>query len=335
VRECEVAVFGSGPAGLAVASRLLTLGHRVLIFDCPSRQRPWGGESLTGEIRAPLTALGCWATFEQAGHTQGYERTSAWGGPPTSQTSMLQPFGPLWHVDRQRFDDDLRSAVSAQDDVFFSYRKLDSLTRSGCRWHLVLDGQAVQARYLVDATGRARAIARRLNARITAHDMLIGLTASVVRNRSASAVEAMLVAATPFGWWYAAPTPTGHVLAFFTDADLAPSDLRRTLRPVAANSVFTHTERDAGWLAVGDAYAAHDPLCGWGVHRALSNGLRAADALAAFLAGGNPLPLHAYHDHCARQFERYLTGLAGNYAIEQRWPTAPFWSRRHPLKLAA
>ena len=74
----------------------------------------------------------------------------------------------------------------------------------------------------------------------------------------------MLLQATPFGWWYAAPVPGGHVLVLFTDADLAPIELRRRLRPAAANSAFTDTEGAQGWLAVGDACASHDPLCGWG-----------------------------------------------------------------------
>ncbi len=80
LREREVYVFGGGPAGVAVASRLLERGRDVAILDCPPQQKPWGGESFTGAIRAPLLALGCWETFEKAGHTRGYERESAWGG---------------------------------------------------------------------------------------------------------------------------------------------------------------------------------------------------------------------------------------------------------------
>lgn len=336
MHEREVCVFGSGPAGLAVAARLLEKGRDVAILDCPPRKKPWGGESFTGAIRAPLLALGCWGAFVKAGHVPGYERESAWGGEPQAETSMLQPHGPLWHVDRERFDEDLRSAVLQRGDILFPYRKLDSITREPDEWRLVLDGETeVSAKYLVDATGRSRALAHRLNARIIFHDRLLGLTANVSRDESRAEIRSMLIEATPFGWWYAAPTPKGHVVAMFTDADLAPAELRRRLRPVAANSAFTYTKAGQGWLPVGDACASHDPLCGWGVHRAMTNGLRAADAIEAFLVSGDPSQLEDYRHHCHQQYERYLEGLTKHYSIERRWPAAPFWQRRHSLASVA
>jgi flavin-dependent dehydrogenase len=144
----------------------------------------------------------------------------------------------------------------------------------------------------------------------------------------------MLIVATPFGWWYAAPTPKGHVLALFTDADLASGELRRSLRPVAANSAFTQMEVEQGWLPVGDACASHDPLCGWGVHRAMTNGLLAADAIDEFLVTGRSCRLKDYQQHCYEEYERYLEGLTARYSIERRWPNAPFWARRHTLATA-
>ena len=329
-QQWEVCVFGGGPAGLAVASRLLERGRDVRVLDRPPQTKPWGGESFTGAIRAPLLALGCWEAFQNAGHKQGFERESAWGGEMQAESAIFQPHGPLWHVDRDRFDDDLRAALSARADIFLPYRKLDSVRREAGKWRLVLDGAAeVSAKYLVDATGRARALARRLEARIESHDRLIALTSAVPRGASAADIRSMRIEATPFGWWYAAPTPQGHVLALLTDADLAPPDLRRRLRPAAANSAFTHTEAGQGWLPVGDACASHDPLCGWGVHRAMTNGLRAADAIEAFLRDGDVSPLEDYRQFCFQQYERYLLGLTRRYSMERRWPAAPFWARRH------
>jgi len=65
------------------------------------------------------------------------------------------------------------------------------------------------------------------------------------------------------------------------------------------------------------------------VHRALANGLTAARAIAAFLASGSHSQLEDYRHHCYRQYDRYLQGLAEHYSIESRWPTEPFWQRRH------
>jgi hypothetical protein len=114
-----------------------------------------------------------------------------------------------------------------------------------------------------------------------------------------------------------------------TDADLASPGLRHRLRPTAANSAFTDTDGAQGWLAVGDACASHDPLCGWGVHRALANGLVAGDAIASLLATGDSGPVLKYRRRCREQYDRYLHGLTRHYSLERRWPAAPFWARRH------
>jgi len=326
----DVCVFGAGPAGAATAIRLADLGASAVLLERPLKEKPWGGESFTGAIRAPLLTLGCWDEFEKAGHTRGYEKESAWGSEPRTESSIIHAEGPLWHVDRERFDADLRSAVLRRGHTILPYRRLDSIARESTHWRLVVDGEThIRARFLVDATGRSRALARRLNARIEFHDRLVALCAAVPRDATPVVIRSMLIEAKPFGWWYAAPTPRGHVVAILTDVDLAPPELRRRLRPAAANSAFTQFEATQGWLPVGDACASHDPLCGWGVHRALANGLTAARAIAAFLASGSHSQLEDYRHHCYRQYDRYLQGLAEHYSIESRWPTEPFWQRRH------
>ncbi len=326
----EVCVLGAGPAGLAVASRLRERGRDVVVLDRAAGRVRWGGETFTGAIRGPLTEIGCWKRFEQAGHVTAYERQSAWGGDPNVESTVFRPNGALWHVDRQRFDADLRASVSGQGAAIESYRRLDGVQKEPGRWRVALDrGREVWASYLVDATGRLRTLGRRLGARIERHDRLVGLTAKVVRDCATVEIRSMLLEATPFGWWYAAPIPNGHVLVLFTDGDLAPLEVRRRLRPTAANSVFVDTEGAEGWLAVGDACASHDPLCGWGVHRALTNGLLAGDAIAALLATGRSSAIADYRHHCREQYDRYLEGLSYRYSLECRWPTAPFWRRRH------
>ena len=324
----DVCIFGAGPAGTATAIRLSDLGLSALLLDRPI-YKPWGGETFTGAIDAPLQALGCWNRFENARHYRGYERQSAWGSEPRTESSIFRVDGPLWHVDRERFDADLRSAALDRGIPLLQYRKLDSVTRESGEWCLVLDaGMSIHARYLVDATGRSRALARQLNAHIEFHDRLVALCIAISRLENEREIRSMLIEATPFGWWYAAPTPRGHVLAMLTDADLAPAELRRRLRPVAANSAFTDVDPIRGWLPVGDACASYDPLCGWGVHRALTNGILAANAIATFLAIGDAGQLDGYRDRCRRQYARYREGLAEHYSIERRWTAAPFWQRR-------
>jgi len=97
---------------------------------------------------------------------------------------------------------------------------------------------------------------------------------------------------------------------------------------VAANSAFTQAENGQGWLTVGDACAAHDPLCGWGIARAMTNGILAADAIARFVKSADASLIEQYLGHCRTQFEQYLTGLTQHYSYEKRWTSFPFWERR-------
>jgi flavin-dependent dehydrogenase len=326
-KSVDVCVFGCGPAGSSVSMRLADAGLRVLVLDRPPKTKPWGGETFTGAIQTPLKILGLWDTFRHAGHVPGYEQRVAWGGAPWTKSSVLATEGHLWHVDRARFDQDLRDAVLARAVEIRNYSNLQGLEWDGEFWQIEIDSSAqIRTRYVVDATGRARAIARKLGVRPRIYDRLTGFTAVLPRNSNFD--HSMLIESTPEGWWYAAPVPQGHVLAFFTDADLVPREVVRFMRSVAANSSFAQPESEQGWLTVGDACAAHDPLCGWGVCRALSNGILAADAIDWYLRQGDASALDAYRNHCRDQFTSYLNGLTRHYSHEQRWTSAPFWERR-------
>ena len=202
------------------APRLADLSLAAIVLDRPAARKPWGGESFTGAIRVPLMTLGLWERFCAAGHVAGYEQRSAWGETGIAD-SIFNPHGHSWHVDRDRFDDDLRAAVQQRGVPVLPHASLDSIERDGDGWRIARDGGGgIAARYLVDATGRAGAIARRLGARPQLHDRLVALTARVPRNPAFD--HAMVISTAADGWWYAAPVPQGHVLAYFTDSDLVP-----------------------------------------------------------------------------------------------------------------
>ena len=60
-----------------------------------------------------------------------------------------------------------------------------------------------------------------------------------------------------------------------------------------------------GWLAVGDAASAYDPISSQGIHKALSDGLEAANAIAPWLDGGAD-KLAEYGSSVANRFDVYL-----------------------------
>jgi flavin-dependent dehydrogenase len=164
-----------------------------------------------------------------------------------------------------------------------------------------------------------------------------------------------MVEATPDGWWYSALVPTGErVVAFLTDADLVDTATRTTAgfcerlrearhlrcrldgheyritgRPRAAAAGGSRLERFAGegWVAVGDAALAFDPLSSQGLLCALETGSRAGRAIDRALAGDTE-PLTDYPRAVGRIDSAYREGLAACYAAERRWLGRPFWRRR-------
>jgi flavin-dependent dehydrogenase len=96
---------------------------------------------------------------------------------------------------------------------------------------------------------------------------------------------------------------------------------------VLANSSRLADVVGPGWLAVGDAALAHDPLSSQGIASALLLGLAAADAIRDHL-DGRPGALIPYQNLVQRLSDEYQRGLAYYYRQERRWPDAPFWARR-------
>ncbi|MBN9507503.1 MAG: hypothetical protein J0I21_00145, partial [Alphaproteobacteria bacterium] len=82
-----------------------------------------------------------------------------------------------------------------------------------------------------------------------------------------------------------------------------------------------------GWLAVGDAALAFDPLSSQGLLNALYTGLCAAEAAGRMLAGADRAA-EDYAQTIGALWATYERHLAHYYRQERRWPTSPFWARR-------
>ena len=157
------------------------------------------------------------------------------------------------------------------------------------------------------------------------------------------------------GWWYAAPLAGRRLMTLFmTDADLPDKTLRsasgywqalqqthliRTLLPATASalasapvtrlagSAWLNEVAGENWLAVGDAAYAYDPISSYGITSAIGGGFYAGNAVADCLLGrADALP--AYRQVLAQAYAQYWPLLQHQYALEQRWPDAPFWQRR-------
>jgi flavin-dependent dehydrogenase len=211
-----------------------------------------------------------------------------------------------------------------------------------------------RAALLVDATGRSASPARHLAGHRIVCDRLVGLV-GFVSGGGHTRDRRTLIEAVECGWWYSAPLPdTRQVAAFMTDADLLPTGqaaqaafwrdqlersrhirarigdgaLATSPRVVLASSSRSPIVAADGWVAVGDAAAAFDPLSSQGVTWALESGLMAAEAINGLLRGHRPAFLE-YAREVESEFVHYLAMRSNYYDRERRWPNSPFWRRRH------
>ena len=224
--------------------------------------------------------------------------------------------------------------------------------------------QRLRATYVIDATGRPAAFTRRQGAKRIAADRLVGVTGFLVPCSETECSGNLppkesdtctLVEACSDGWWYSALLPRARWIAtYLTDADLLPRqrgslhafwhtrmeraphtrarlqacDLQGAPRIVAANSSRLDRVSGQGWLAVGDAAMAFDPLSSQGLMHALESGIRAGEAINDDLAGAVGA-MRNYDSKANEVFREYLGLRTIHYMREQRWPQSAFWRRRH------
>jgi flavin-dependent dehydrogenase len=359
-RDCDLLILGGGPAGTATAIALARLGYSVSVVERSQYDSVRAGETLPPAIKPSLVRLGVWEQFLHQNPSPSPAILTTWGSGNLEESSYLfNPHGSGWHIDRARYDGMLAEAAAAAGATVYRRARLRNCTKqpSGY-WRLEIAGEngscRLQARLLVDATGRAAALARSLGARRVSCDRLVGVIAFLDPSSETMGDHCTLVEARRDGWWYSALLPTGRtVAAWMTDADFVPrrrDELRgywlRQLRlaPCTASRmrrlqlsgepriVAATTSRldhliGPDWLAMGDAAAAVDPLSGQGVSYALEAGDRAACAIAGHLSGdAGALP--AYASWVAGRFAVDLQARAACYTQEQRWTASPFWQRR-------
>jgi flavin-dependent dehydrogenase len=337
----RVAIVGGGPAGAVAALVLARRGVRVTVFESGEAPAAKVGETLPPGLAPLLRHLGLEGFLESDGHLRSQGNRSLWGSPEPGESPFLSnPHGDGWHVDRRRFEARLAEAA----------REAGAEWQWGCRVERIGD---LDADFVADATGRSARLARRLGARRLRYDRLVGICA-LLSSRTPASDTYTLVEATPEGWWYSALLADGRLaVAFLGDGDLLrPSAdpipwwqrLRESeatrerveangyrtsapLRVLPAESSRLDVIAGDGWLALGDAAAAYDPLSSYGIASAMGSGFYGGHAIADLLDGREEARF-AYLEIMQRACGTCLDLQREHYARERRWPDAPFWRRR-------
>jgi flavin-dependent dehydrogenase len=359
-RDDTVLIIGGGPAGLATA---LELRHRhiaAVVIERSAYNDLRIGEHLTPKGVLQLKVLDPTFPASACIHGQSAGVTAYWGSETANHIDyFLHPGQHGLNLCRPRFDADLARAAESSGVTILRSASLKRVARHNSVWRAEINRDAgtdrISAAFIVDATGRLATFSRQQGARVLAHDRQVAVVAFQDIANEANPMRSIVEAAEN-GWWYSAAIGTSRAMCMFvTDHDLLPRDAKRGLRAWwleqlcqtlhvprqfrdlaqpsnfvtrSARSQCLDTPFGPGWLAVGDAAIAFDPLASQGIIKALDHGWRAAASISRYL-NGDDSPLERFAFHLRREYAAFQATRAQYCRIEQRWPQSIFWGRRN------
>ncbi len=353
----DVLVIGAGPGGATAAGLLAQQGLRVLVLEKDEFPRFHIGESLLPMCLPVIERLGVppnadtfvykqGATFlcEATGRTRQFVFTETLPGCGTH----------AWHVDRARFDKALcDAAVRAGAEI----RHGETVTDAGTTDDDVFVQTRTathRGRYLVDASGQSRLLARRADAavpyenfgRCSVFTHYEGITDAAWEEFSPG--NNIRIVLAKGGWGWVIPLPERRLSVGLvgrgkiTDADLESSLLsgplvtrltkgaRRLETRVIGNFSYRNDKpRGARFACVGDSATFLDPVFSSGVTLAMLDAQGVADIAGPALREGReaePTLMAQHHagmDRAVRTFAGLIDRFYNSHFAETVFLSPP------------
>jgi FAD-dependent halogenase len=365
MKQPEILIAGAGPAGSSAAIALASRGRKVTILERERFPRTRIGESLPPKITPLLGALGVLEAVDRAGFVRMKGTTVCQGADILSH-----PFDPLqlqqgYQVERARFDRILLDRAIQAGAQVVEGATITDVIKSGDGSVIGLrakdeNGKESEwfARFSIDATGPASAIARALNVRRREEIRTVALAGywRGARTPTGFAAEDTLFEMLPEGWvwslirsdglrnvtvgvdasalkmrgsraWaiYTELLSTSRLIAPLVDGATLEGELS------AHDATWQSAERfiGSGFLLAGDAASFIDPLTSQGVVKAIQSGLTAAAVIETMISRPDDRRLAEEHHQRSEAaiFERYAEVAATFYRASPH-VDRPFWSAR-------
>ena len=327
VQQTDVVIIGAGPSGAVAAAFLRQQGRRVLVLEREQFPRFSIGESLLPQSMEYIEAAGLLRDVVEAGFQYKNGAAFAWGERYTA-FDFRDKFSPGWattyQVQRANFDQLLADAAARQGAEIRYRHAVTAVDVQGERPRVSVRDAAggdyeVEARFLLDASGFGRTLARLLDLETPSDFPVRGALVTHVADRFAadgpfdrSKIRVTVHPQRPDVWFWTIPFSDGRCsLGVVADQEFlaryAGSDIER-LRAIVAeepslSALLQHAVWDtparslAGWSAnvkslwgkgyalLGNAGEFLDPVFSSGITIALKSASLATQCIAREFAG--------------------------------------------------
>jgi flavin-dependent dehydrogenase len=343
----DVVIIGGGPGGTAAAIACAQAGLRVALLEQARFPRDRPGETLHPGVEPILKQLGAWDAVQGAGFLRHRGHYVEWFEERRFESFGADESGDWLGFQAWRADFDailLNQARLAGVQVMHPCRALRPSVVSGRVTGVETAQGVLNAKFIIDATGSARWLARHLPLESTCLTPKLVAHYGYVSGECPARDECPLIVADPNGWTWTARvrlnvyqwtrlTLTETAIA----KDWLPAEFAgmASISSIKSADVTWRTVQAAagpGYFIVGDAAAVLDPASSHGVLKALMSGMMAAHLIVKsidldvqpIMEEGQALNTHNTEASCVETYRQWLESWFLHDAGQLRKLYAPF-----------